>query len=239
MKKTRCRPAPGVATAMSNKLTMLSGHLADLQQSGLTDETIRAAGIYTVTPGEIGKKLGGNDGGIISMLSFPYPGGEPFERFKCWYEQGKDGPKYRQNKDTQNRLYLPPTVDLKGDGPLAICEGEKKTLALNQAGIPAVGIGGVWNWCQKGEGYKKPKESRPIADLDLVNWRRPLTIIFDSDGHDNPLVRLAAFRLARELSHRGAALSILFLPHGHNGEKIGADDYLIAHGPAKLREMLP
>ena len=33
-------------------------HLADLQQSDLTDETIRAAGIYTVTPGEIGKKLG-------------------------------------------------------------------------------------------------------------------------------------------------------------------------------------
>jgi len=71
---------------MSNKLTMLSVHLADLQRSGLIDETIQAAGIYTVTPGEIGKKLGGNDGSIISMLAFPYPDGEPFERFKCLYE---------------------------------------------------------------------------------------------------------------------------------------------------------
>jgi len=131
---------------------MLSAHLADLQQSGLTDETILAAGIYTVRPSDIGKKVGGNDDGIVSMLAFPYPGCEAYERCKCWYGEGKTGPKYRQKKDTPNRLYLPPTVDLKGDGPLAICEGEKKTLALNQTGIPAVGIGGVWNWCQKGEG---------------------------------------------------------------------------------------
>jgi hypothetical protein len=239
LRKTRCKRGPGVATAMSNKLTMLSEHLADLQQSGLTDATIQAAGIYTVTPGDIGKKLGGNDGGIISLLAFPYPGGEPFERYKCWYQGDKPGPKYRQRKDTPNRLYLPNTVDLAGDGNLAICEGEKKTLVLNQTGIPAVGIGGVWNWCQKREGYRKPKESRPISDLDRVNWRRLVNIIFDSDGHDNPLVRLAAFRLARELSHRGAAVSILFIPPGPKGEKVGADDFLVAHGPERLREMLP
>ncbi|TSA08383.1 MAG: DUF3854 domain-containing protein [Deltaproteobacteria bacterium] len=214
-------------------------HLEDLRQSGLSDETIRAAGIYTITPGDIGKKLGGNDYGILTLLAFPYPGCEGHERFKCWYQEGKGGPKYRQKKDSLNRLYLPPTVDLAGDSFLTICEGEKKTMALNQAGIPAVGIGGVWNWCQKGEGYKKPKESRPIPDLDLVNWCRPVTIIFDSDGHDNHMVRLAAFRLARELSRRGAAVSILFLPHGKNGEKVGADDFLVAHGAAKLREMMP
>jgi hypothetical protein len=230
-----------VATAMSNKLTMLSVHLADLQQSGLTGETIQAAEIYTVTPGEIGKKLGGNDGGIISMLAFPYPGCDGFERYKVWREEKADpnASKYLQKKDTPNRLYLPPTVDLGGDGHLAICEGEKKTLALIQAGILAVGIGGVWNWCQKGEGYKKPKESRPIPDLDRVNWRRPVTIIFDSDGHDNPLVRLAAFRLAREISRRGATVSILFIPPSPTGEKQGADDFLVAHGSEKLREILP
>jgi putative DNA primase/helicase len=195
-----------------------------------------------VSPGEIGKKLGGNDSGILSLLAFPYPGCEGHERVKCFYEEGKIGPKYpkyRQKTGTPNRLYLLNTVDLAGDGHLAICEGEKKTLALNQAGIPAVGIGGVWNWCQKGEGYKKPKESQPIPDLDRVNWLRPVTILFDSDGHDKFMVRLAAFPLARELSRRGAAVSILFLPHGQNGEKIGADDFLVAHGQAKLRKMLP
>jgi hypothetical protein len=222
-----------------NSQALHPAHLDNLQHSGLTGETLRKAGIYTVTPGDIGKKLGGNDSGILSLLAFPYPGCEGHERFKCWYLEGKSGPKYRQKTGTPNRLYLPTTVDLKGDSPLTICEGEKKTLALNQAGIPAVGIGGVWNWCQKGEGYKKPKESRPIGDLDRVNWRRPVHIIFDSDGHDNPLVRLAAFRLARELSRRGAAVSILFIPPSPTGEKQGADDFLVAHGPEKLREMLP
>jgi hypothetical protein len=188
-------------------------HLADLQKSGLTDEIIREAGLYSVPPDEIGKKLRGGVGGITSLLAFPYPGCESHERFKCWYEEGETGPKYRQKTGTPNRLYLPTTVDQAGDGPLIICEGEKKTLALNQAGIPAIGIGGVWNWFQKGEGYKKPNESRPISDLDRVNWRRPVTITFDSDAHSNRNVRLAAFRLARELSQRGAIVSILFIPY--------------------------
>lgn len=214
-------------------------HLADLRKSGLADETIGTAGIYTVTPGDIGKKLGGNDQGISSLLSFPYPGCEGHERFRCFYEEGKDGPKYRQKKGTPNRLYIPPAADLTVDGPLVMAEGEKKTLALWQAGFQVVGIGGVWNWCQKGEGYRKPKESRPIPDLALVTWCRPVTIIFDSDGHDNPLVRLAAFRLARELSRRGAAVSIIFIPPSPTGEKRGADDFLVAYGAQKLREMLP
>ncbi|MGD0826593.1 MAG: DUF3854 domain-containing protein [Desulfobaccales bacterium] len=221
-------------------LSLHPEHMADLKRSGLTDETIQAAGIYTVSPGEIGKKLGGGDSGIDSLLAFPYPGYDGYERFKCWYLEGKTGPKYRQGKDAPNRLYLLSTVDLQGESPLLVVEGEKKTLALNQAGIPAVGIGGVWNWCMKSEGgYRQPKETKPISDLDRVNWRRPVIILFDSDGHDNRNVRLAAFRLARELSRRGASVSILFFPPGPNGAKVGADDFLVAHGLEKLREMLP
>jgi hypothetical protein len=220
--------------------TLHPDHHEDLRRSGLSDETILAAGIYTVTPGDIGKKLGSNDYGISSLLAFPYSGCDGFERYKCFYQEGATGPKYRQKAGTPNRLYRPLTVDLAGDGHLTICEGEKKALALNQAGIPAAGIGGVWNWCEKAEGgYRKPKESKPIPDLDLVNWRRSVTIIFDSDGHDNPLVRLAAYRLARELSRRGAAVSILFISPSATGQKQGADDFLVAYGPEKLKEMMP
>lgn len=81
-------------------------------------------------------------------------------------------------------------------------------------------------------------QGRPIPDFDLVNWKRPVTIIFDSDGHANPMVRLAAWRLARELAGRGATVSLLFLPHGPNGQKQGADDYLVAHGPEALADLL-
>lgn len=213
-------------------------HLADLERSGLTLETVKAAGIYTVPPGEIGKKLGGGDVGIESLLAFPYPGCDGYERFRVWYQEGKNGPKYKQRYGTSNRLYLPPVVDLEGDSPLVIVEGEKKTLALVQAGYQVVGLGGVWNWCEKGEGYRRPKESRPIADFDRVNWKRPVTILFDSDGHDNRNVRRAAFRLARELSRRGTAVSILFLPPGEGGAKVGADDFLVTHGPEALEELL-
>jgi len=222
-----------------NSQALHPAHLADLERSGLTPDTILAAGVYSVSPDEIGKKLGGHDSGISSLLAFPYSGCDGFERYKCFYQEGATGPKYSQKAGTPNRLYLPLTVDLEGDGHLTICEGEKKALALNQAGIPAVGIGGVWNWCEKAEGgYRKPKESKPIQDLDLVNWRRSVTIIFDSDAHANPMVRLAAFRLARELSRRGAAVSIFFIPPSPTGEKQGADDFLMACGAEKLREMM-
>jgi hypothetical protein len=213
-------------------------HLEDLRRSGLSDETIRAARIYTVPPRDIGKKLGGGDSGIESLLAFPYPDCEGYERYRVWYQEGKIGPKYKQRYGTGNHLYLAPTIDLQGDSPLLVVEGEKKTLALRQAGFQVVGLGGVWNWCERAEGYKRPKEPRPIPDLDLVNWRRPVNILFDSDGHDNRNVRLAAFRLAREFAKRGAAVFILFLPTGENGEKVGADDYLVAYSPEALADLL-
>jgi hypothetical protein len=214
-------------------------HLANLRRSGLSDETIQTAGIYTVPPAEINKKLGALGNGVVSALAFPYPGCGGFERYKVWREEGHQGPKYLQPPGSPNHLYFPPDLDLAGDTPLIITEGEKKTLALWQADFQVVGIGGVWNWCEKAEGgYRQPKETKPIPDLDR-NWHRPVTILFDSDGHDKPLVRLAAFRLARELAKRGAAVSILFLHLGPNGEKVGADDFLVAHGPEKLREMMP
>jgi hypothetical protein len=219
-----------------NSLALHPEHLADLKRSGLTPETIRAAGVYTVPFDQVTKKLGGLANGVVSALAFPYPGCDGYERYKVWREETADpkAPKYLQKTGTPNRLYLPTTVDLAGDSPLTICEGEKKILALNQSGIPAVGIGGVWNWLTKVEG----EDSRPTLDLDLVNLKRPVAIIFDSDGHANPMVRLAAWRLARELAGRGATVSVLFLPHGSNEQKQGADDYLVAHGPEILADLL-
>jgi len=213
-------------------------HLADLRRSGLAEETIRAAGIYTVRPGDIGKKLKGNDTGIVSLLAFPYPGCDGFERYRCYYEDGHSGPKYRQPAGTSNRLYCPPGVDLAGATRLIITEGEKKALKLRQEGFPAVGLGGVWGWVQKGDGYRRPGENTPIADLEKVNWKRVVKIVFDSDGHGNQNVRLAAFRLARELCRRGATVSILFIPPGPGGEKRGADDFLVAHGPEAFKGLL-
>ena len=65
------------------------------------------------------------------------------------------------------------------EGPLIVCEGEKKTLAAYQAGFNAVGIGGVWNWLSHGE---------PIDDFEADSMGcRDVTIIPDSDVFDESI----------------------------------------------------
>ena len=96
-----------------------------------------------------------------------------------------------------------------------------------------VGIGGVFNWLIRGEGG-----SHALSDFDLVNWNRHIFILFDSDGANNPNVRLAAWRLAREVVRRGGRVLVLFFPASPNGDKVGADDYLVKHGPESLTALL-
>ena len=44
--------------------------------------------------------------------------------------------------------------------------------------------------------------------------------------------------LASALSNRGAVVKVVRLPDGPNGEKVGLDDYLVAHGKGALRKLL-
>ena len=131
-------------------------HLADLRASGLSDETIRQAGVYSIRPRDIALFFSARKGvpsSIKTALCFPYQGGE-FARIKLFPAVGKM--KYAQPPKTGARLYIPFTVN---DGPFYVCEGEKKTLAAHQAGMNAAGIGGLWNWLTNGE---------PADDLKLI-----------------------------------------------------------------------
>ena len=92
-------------------------HLEDLHKSGLSDETILEAGIKSLSPRDITKKLGFDIPGISSMYEIPYPGYEGYSRFKAFYAEGerhyKDGsekPKYLARKDSGNHLYIPHKV---------------------------------------------------------------------------------------------------------------------------------
>lgn len=193
-------------------------HLADLRASGLSDETIRAAGVYSLRPCDFKLFFSARKGvppSIKTALCFPYQGGE-FARLKLFPPLGKM--KYAQPPKTGARLYLPLKVT---NGPLYLCEGEKKTLAAHQAGMNAVGIGGLWNWLTKGE---------PIDDLKLIEWDgRDVVIIPDSDVfHRQDLLR-AVYALGREIRERGASVSVARIPQPGQG-KIGLDDYLVAGG---------
>ena len=200
-------------------------HLADLHASGLGDETIRAAGVYSLRPRDIALFFNSRRGvpqGIQTALCFPYQGGE-FARIKLFPSLAKM--KYAQPPDTGARLYMPFPI---GDGAVYVCEGEKKTLAAHQAGLNAVGIGGVWNWLSAGE---------PIANLNLIDWNgRDVTIIPDSDVFQRADLLRAIYALGCELRTHGAQVLIAQIPQ-LDAAKIGLDDFILAGGDVDQLEV--
>jgi len=131
--------------------------------------------------------------------------------------------KYSQPPGTRARLYMPFPVS---DAPICVCEGEKKTLAARQAGLNAVGVGGVWSWLSKGE---------PIDDLNLIDWEgQDATIIPDSDVFERPDLLRAVYALGRELRDQGGVVRVARIPHSSN--KVGLDDFLRAGGDVEELE---
>jgi Domain of unknown function (DUF3854) len=207
-----------IGDSINLSLHLHADHLADLRASGLNYETIRQAGVYSLRPCDFKLFFSARKRvppSIETALCLPYQGGE-FARIKLFPPLVKM--KYAQPPKTGARLYLPLKVN---DGPLYVCEGEKKTLAAHQAGMNAVGIGGLWNWLTKGD---------PIDDLKLIEWDgRDVVIIPDSDVFQRQDLLKAVYALGRELRERGAAVSVAEIPQPGQ-EKIGLDDYLVAGG---------
>ena len=229
---------------------LLDHHRADLHASGLTDETIKAAGIYSESrPDALGAILGWeySPKKLVPAIVIPYidaDGRNSYCRAKPDRprKSRKDGKpvKYESPRGQPNRIYLPPGVAGSIGDPRAeivITEGEKKALASTQAGFSAIGLVGVWGW--------KPKRSeRLLPALEEISWHnRPVRIVFDSDVADKPEVQEAESRLAKLLKDRGAKVLVCRLPDGPPGAdgkpaKMGADDFLVVHGAAEFRKLL-
>ena len=116
---------------MNKELILHPLHLEDLRKSGLSDSTIAEAGIKTLPPNDINKRLGFNISALISCYEIPYD--DSFSRFRVFYDTASDRkkPKYIQRKDSGNMLYIPLAVrPILNDPsiPLYITEGEKKLL---------------------------------------------------------------------------------------------------------------
>ncbi|MCM1567027.1 MAG: DUF3854 domain-containing protein [Dehalobacter sp.] len=207
---------------MSGEKKLNERHLEQLQQSGITDMAlIKRAGLWSADQNELQGLFQRRDiksGGLV----FPYPHIDGFRRVRLdeplyiegvedGYRNKSKGPKeirYLSRKGQENHLYLPlPGEELKKDTQLYVTEGEKKTLSLVQAGLPAVGVAGVWSW-RTSEGV--------CQEFNLLNWRRSVSIIFDSDAAENRLIRAAMIALARELSNRGADVNLCILPRKEN-----------------------
>lgn len=202
-------------SSVYDRSALAAEHLADLRASGLTDETIRAHRFRTVPPGMIAQLLGWEPS-IRSAMLVPYPdprtGFLPHVRLKVFPPfTGRNGEtvKYLQPRGVGARVFFPLATlpaALDGGSRLALVEGEKKSLAVAQLGIPAVGFAGIEGWHAAGS-----RELLP--DFDAIPLRhRAVELVPDGDMQINPNVERGAVRFADALERRGANVRLVLVP---------------------------
>ena len=220
---------------MSN---ILPHHVAELRKSGLSDETIAAAELYSETSVVKVKALLETKtfpSRCLPGLVFPFTNAEGkngYCRIRPDHPRTSGGRpvKYESPRGQPNQIYLPPGVAAVLDDvsrELLISEGERKALAAMQAGFPTIGLVGVYGW-------KAGKKETLLPSLERIAWqKRPVFVVFDSDIADKLEVQDAESRLAAHLAARGAVVRVVRLPQGEPGPdgkpvKVGLDDYLVA-----------
>src|SRR5262249_35876229 len=70
--RVRAEPVAFLGSAAHDGDALHPEHAADLARSGLTDETIRAANLRTIPPGDLTRLVGGFASKISSALLIPY-----------------------------------------------------------------------------------------------------------------------------------------------------------------------
>jgi putative DNA primase/helicase len=226
-------------------------HLDELRASGLNDETLAAAKIYSALGGEVAKILGwqlrAGNWGTALVIPYIQPDGSDFDyaRVKLDFPRCSSDNKpikYESPRRQQSKPYFPPgfTDRFKSMQVILITEGEKKALAAAQAGYCCIGLGGVWNFQKKRlrDDRSKVFGKRHLApELASLEWRdKTVVIAFDSDVSDRTDLQLAECRLAELLALKGCLIRVLRLPQVTEN-KTGLDDYLVYHG-AKGNEEL-
>lgn len=212
--------------------------LMDLARSGLTAADAKTMRVVFQSEARNKKDLSVKHPGY----RIPYPDlkgrNTKFYRVRLFASGFEAALRYRQPKGTDVRLYFPPVGNKWGrlaadvKTPLYITEGEKKAFCAMKKGLPCVGLGGVWSWASK------KKNIALISDFDLVVWSgRAVYIVFDSDMASNDDIRKAADRLGDTLKARGASVTILQLPEGPEGAKVGLDDWLLRNNPSALKNL--
>jgi putative DNA primase/helicase len=226
--------------AKDGRYRIVGKHVAELRASGLSDETIRLAGIHTwyarAHAAEITAALRwqfayrGNRG---NALAIPYPNRDgtasDYGRLKF------DKPRTKKNQRTGEeravkyeapigvplRAFFPPrTLEVLDNPavPLIVTEGEKKSLKADQEAFPTVGLAGVDAWSVRRAVDEEGRPTGPrelIADLAAIPWQgRQVFVVFDSDAVTNQNVLRAEYQLASALAERGAVVRVVRLPPG-------------------------
>lgn len=152
--------------------------------------------------------------------------------------------KYEQPKGAHNRLDCNPICRTQLEDPaipLYITEGIKKGDSLAAHGLCAISLpGGVYGWM----GLNAHGASTVTPDLKYIAWKtkdgqgRRVHIVFDSDVAQKVPVKTATKRLAQTLRNLGAAVTVVVLPGGPDGHKVGVDDFFAQGGTVAQLEQL-
>ena len=213
--------------------------LADLARSGLGSGALHRCGFEVLTAKQVTrldpsfKPLG------ALKINYFDPAGRPVKHYRLRYletnhsiaSHTKSGsPRYVQPTGSPVVAYFArgwPWPKILGDPgqPLHLTEGEKKAIVGCGAGFNVIGLGGVWSWKSSKRGQSL------IPDLAKIAWKeRPVYITVDSDAATNARVVQAQLALASELTSLGARPSLITLPAGKGGAKMGLDDFIKLHG---------
>ena len=211
-----------MGTTSSTNLALQPQHVEDLKKSGLTDATITKYVFSSINKEDATSLLGFSAPSPGWVIKYP---NSDFLKFK------PDNPitadiKYLSPRHMSQDLFVTNLASEAHDDilePYYFCEGEKKCLALEQAGYATIGVPGVWGW--KSQGHI-------IERLSQVNLKdRACYIIFDSDKYYNEHVLNAEKRFAETLGLLGARVKIVNIdPEFGKGVddqllKLGADDF--------------
>jgi hypothetical protein len=223
---------PTGATGQSAPVDLHPDHLADLQRSGLAPDDLAhwGVGIWSLSALGLGEFL--KDVGFSWALpcarsgygiGYPHDG---YYRVRLFWQdpcphKNERHPKYIGPRGRPTPAFVVESVQAlagKRMQAVAVVEGEKKTLALLKAGVPAVGIGGCW--CFRGADGDLVE---PLGDWD---WRdRIVYLIPDADWRVNADVVQAWTTLGLLLACKGAAPYIVTWDPAKGK---GVDDAIVA-----------
>lgn len=227
-------------------------HLAELAASGISPELAATAGLYSGTAADVVRVLGpgprNRPAGPGLIFPFRDATDPTYGLVKLDHPRQKaDGTpiKYEAPPKKPARPYFPPGFfeRIKDTStPIHITEGFKKGLAGTEVGLACIGLPGVWNFAAARSRRETGKGTGPrllLDGLNSIHWNgRRVFIVFDSDRATKPAVLKAEQQLAAILAGRGADVAVLELPAGPGGEKVGLDDFLVAHGRAGLEKLI-
>jgi hypothetical protein len=232
----------------------------DLARSGIVPEQAKALGMFSVNSAKRATPFTEfRDEAALVILYYDIKGeplmcernGKQFQFARVRYlgdtlqkfdfNGPKELPKYGQPARSGVHAYFSPVVDWEevAANPsirIYIVEGEKKAAKLCLEGYFAIGIGGCWNFRVNGglDGIK-----RLLPEFEQFNWDgRDVYLALDGDAARNRLVASAECHLALEFGRRRRAnVYRIRFPLGSDGSKVGADDYIVAHGPQAFEQL--